>query len=139
MKNGQKNGHSDVTTEGIRVRVGAQFLPDQSSPEGHRFAYAYRVRIDNDGQHTAQLMTRKWIILDADNGRRVVQGEGVVGEQPRLEPGGSFEYVSGCTLPTEWGTMEGTYHLVREDGSGFDVTIGRFFLAPSVAPLSTLE
>lgn len=134
-----QKGHSDLTTDGIRVRVGGQYLPNQSSPEAGRFAYAYRVRIHNDGDASAQLVSREWVILDADNGRRVVRGEGVVGEQPLLAPGEGFEYVSGCTLPTEWGTMEGTYHFVREDGSPFEVAVGRFFLTPSVAPLSALE
>lgn len=134
-----KNGHSDITTKGIRVRVGAQFLPNQSDSDLGRFAYAYRVRLENVGDHQAQLLTREWVILDADNGRRVVQGEGVVGEQPILGPGESFEYVSGCTLPTEWGSMEGTYHLVREDGSRFDAAVGRFFLAPTIAPLSSRD
>jgi len=134
-----QNGHSDITTENVRVRVGAQYLPNQSAPQSGRFAYAYRVRIDNQGEQSAQLLTREWIILDADNGRRVVKGDGVVGEQPLLEPGEGFEYVSGCTLPTEWGTMEGNYHFVREDGTPFDAAIGRFFLTPSVAPLSALD
>ena len=134
-----KNGHSDVTTDGIRVRVGAQYIPNQSSPDSHRYAFAYKVRIDNDGDRSAQLLSRKWIILDADNDERIVEGEGVVGETPLLEPGASFEYVSGCTLPTEWGTMEGTYYFVREDGSAFEATVGRFFLAPSVAPISSQE
>lgn len=134
-----QNGHSDVTTDGIRVRVGAQYLPNQSSPQAGRFAYAYRVKIHNDGDATAQLLTREWLILDADNGRRVVKGDGVVGEQPLLAPGEGFEYVSGCTLPTEWGTMEGSYQFVREDGSSFEAAVGRFFLTPSVAPLSTLD
>ncbi len=131
-----KNGHSDVTTNGIRVRVGAQFLPEQSSPDSNRYAFAYKVQIDNDGDLAARLLSRKWVILDANNEERVVQGEGVVGETPHLEPGGSFEYVSGCTLTTDWGTMEGSFHFVRENDSAFDATVGRFFLAPSVAPLS---
>lgn len=134
-----KNGHSDVTTEGIRIRVGAQYHPDQSSPENRHFAFTYRVRIDNDGEASAQLVTREWIILDANNGKKIVRGEGVIGEQPDLPPGGSFEYVSSCLLPTEWGTMEGSYQFIREDGSGFDAEIGRFFLAPSVAPISTVD
>jgi ApaG protein len=137
--NPMQTGHSDVTTEGIRVRVGAQFLPDQSSPESQRFAYAYRVRIDNVGDRTAQLLRRHWVILDSDNGRREVKGEGVVGEQPVLAPGESFEYVSGATLATEWGTMEGHYRMVREDGTQFDAEVGRFFLTPTVAPLTALD
>ena len=131
-----QSGHSDVTTEGIRVRVGAQFLPNQSAPEAGRFAYAYRVKIDNEGEGTAQLLRRKWVILDAENDRRTVEGEGVVGEQPVIAPGESFEYVSGCTLPTEWGTMEGRYRMQGEDGNEFDALVGRFFLARNVAPIS---
>jgi len=134
-----QTGHSDVTTEGIRVRVGARYLRDQSSPEAGRWAYAYRVRLDNVGDRTAQLLRRAWVILDADNERREVRGEGVVGEQPVLAPGESFQYVSAATLPTEWGTMEGHYTMVREDGSTFDVAVGRFFLTPNVAPLPALD
>ncbi|MFT7667956.1 MAG: ApaG protein [Planctomycetota bacterium] len=131
-----QNGHSDVTTEGIRIRVGAQYLPDRSSPDVGRFAYAYRVRISNDGSAPAQLISREWIIIDADNGERRVQGEGVVGEQPLLQPGESYEYVSGSSMPTEWGTMEGSFAFIRENGDAFEAQIGRFFLAPSAAPLS---
>ncbi len=134
-----QKGHSDQTTDGVRVRVGAQYLPNQSSPDGKRFAYAYRVRIDNVGQVPVKLLTREWIILDADNDRRVVRGPGVVGEQPALDPGEHFEYVSGSTLPTEWGTMEGSFHFIRENGEEFDAAIGRFFLTPSVAPLGALD
>lgn len=134
-----KKGHSDITTEGIRVRVGAQYLPNQSSPDGKRFAYAYRVRINNVGTSHARLLTRRWVIIDANNDRRVVEGPGVVGEQPNLEPGEGFEYVSGCTLPTEWGTMEGKFHFIRENGDELDARIGRFFLTPTVAPLSTVD
>jgi len=134
-----QKGHSDVTTDGIRIRVGAQYLPSQSSPDGHRFTYAYRVRIDNVGESSAKLMRREWIVLDSENERRVVRGPGVVGEQPRIEPGGKFEYVSGSTLPTEWGTMEGGFHFVRDDGEEFVARIGRFFLTPSLAPLGALD
>lgn len=134
-----QKGHSDCTSDGIRVRVGAHYLPNQSSPDGNRFAYAYRVRIDNVGDSAAQLVTREWIIIDADNERQVVRGPGVVGEQPSLQPGEKFEYMSGSTLPTEWGTMEGSFQFIREDGEEFAASIGRFFLTPAVAPLGALE
>lgn len=126
-----KNGHSDVTTQGIRIRVGAQALPNQSSPERGHYVFAYKVRIQNLGERTAQLVARTWIILDADNERRMVKGPGVVGEQPTLQPGEDFEYVSGSSLQTEWGTMEGKFHFEREDGEKFDAEIGRFFLTPA--------
>ncbi|MCB9915952.1 MAG: Co2+/Mg2+ efflux protein ApaG [Planctomycetes bacterium] len=129
-------GHSDVTTEGIRVRVGAQYLPGRSDPSLGHFTYAYRVVLTNVGERPAQLLSRHWIVLDADNDRREVRGEGVVGEQPRLDPGQSFEYVSGSSLPTEWGTMEGSYQMIRDDGELFRAAIGRFFLAPTAAPLA---
>jgi ApaG protein len=138
MNGSNKKGHSDVTTEGIRIRVGAQYLPDRSDPMLGRHTYAYRVVITNEGDSTAQLLSRHWIILDAENDRREVRGEGVIGEQPVLQPGQSFEYVSGCTMPTEWGTMEGTYQLIREDGEVFDAAIGRFFLAPSASPIAAM-
>lgn len=137
MSSSEQTGHSDTTTDGIRIRVGAAYLPHQSSPTDDRYAYAYRVRIDNVGGHTAQLLRRHWVILDADNERREVKGNGVVGEQPVLAPGESFEYTSGATLETSWGTMEGTYAMVREDGTPFDAVVGRFFLTQNVAPLPT--
>ena len=131
-----KKGQSDVTTEGIRIRVGAQYLPNQSNPDQQHYAFAYRVQIENVGDRAAQLISRKWVILDADNECRIVRGPGVVGEQPRLEPGEQFEYMSGSTMPTEWGTMEGSYQFMREDGEEFEATIGRFFLTPGSAPMA---
>ncbi len=137
--NGNKHkGHSDVSTEGIRIQVGAQFLPERSDPMLARYTFAYRVVISNEGSESAQLLSRHWIILDAENDRREVHGEGVVGEQPMLEPGTSFEYVSGCTMPTEWGTMEGSFQMIRDDGEVFDAVVGRFFLAPTAAPLAAM-
>jgi ApaG protein len=133
------NGHSDVTTEGIRIRVGAQYLPNQSNPDNKHYAFAYRVRIQNLGESSAKLLSRTWIILDADNDRRVVKGPGVVGEQPNLEPGEGFEYTSGSSMPTEWGTMEGSFHFQREGGEEFDAPIGRFFLTPAGVPLASVR
>ena len=138
MTDSKNNGHSDVTTEGIRIRVGAQYLPDRSDPVIGQFIYAYRVLISNEGTQSAQLLSRHWIILDAENDRRDVRGEGVVGEQPKLAPGESFEYVSGCHMPTEWGTMEGSFQFIREDGELFDAQVGRFFLAPTAAPIAAM-
>jgi ApaG protein len=86
--------------------------------------------ISNQGERRAKLKSRHWVILDADNNRQEVRGPGVVGKFPDLAPGESFEYCSGCPLATKWGTMEGSYVFQREDGSEFEVSIGRFFLAP---------
>jgi ApaG protein len=134
-----KSGHSDTTTEGIRVRVGAQFVPEQSDPERKHWVYAYRVVITNLGQQRCKLLSRHWVIRDANNDRRDVRGPGVVGEQPDLEPGKSFEYMSGCPLATEWGTMEGSYRMRRADGTEFEARIGRFFLARTTAPITSTD
>lgn len=129
-----QKGHSDTRTEGVRVRVGALLVPEQSDPDRGRYVYAYRVQVSNEGDQPVQLVSRHWIILDAIGERRDVRGEGVVGQQPWIRPGGSFEYTSGCQLETSWGSMEGSYRMERADGSSFDAAIGRFFLAPSIAP-----
>lgn len=134
-----ESGHSDTLTDGIRVRVAAQLVPAQSAPDRGHWVYAYRVKISNEGGEPAQLISRHWIIRDADNDIKEVRGPGVVGENPELEPGAEFEYMSGCQLPTEWGTMEGTYTMRRPSGDEFEAVIGRFFLAPNVAPLEEAE
>ncbi|HEX9795002.1 MAG TPA: Co2+/Mg2+ efflux protein ApaG [Planctomycetota bacterium] len=128
-------GHSDTLTRGIRVRVGAQLVPSQSKPERRRWMYTYRVLVRNDGEETVQLLSRHWVILDADNDCQEVRGTGVVGQQPVLEPGESFSYMSGCPLPTEWGSMEGSYTMRTAAGETFEAEIGRFFLAPTTAPI----
>lgn len=132
-------GHSDTTTESIRVRVAAQYVPDQSDPDRRHFVYAYRVLITNVSTATVKLLSRHWVIRDANNELREVRGPGVVGEQPELAPGQTFEYMSGCPLRTEWGTMEGRYTMRRSDGSTFQARIGRFFLAPTAAPIAAME
>lgn len=134
-----ESGHSDTVTEGIRVQVAAQFIPGQSDPDRKQWAYAYRVVISNEGDEPATLVSRHWIIRDAQNDVEEVRGAGVVGENPDLAPGDSFEYMSGCPLSTEWGTMEGTYLMRRPSGSEFEARIGRFFLAPNTAPIDGLE
>ena len=134
-----QSGHSDTCTEGIRVRVGAQFMPQPSDPAEGSYVYAYRVIIDNEGDEAARLISRHWVIRDANNELREVRGQGVVGETPYLGPGDRFTYTSGCPLTTEWGTMEGSYLMERDDGSRFDAKIGLFFLAPNVAPLPQPE
>ena len=133
-----QSGHSDTLTEGIRVLVGAQYHEEQSRPEIGRYFYSYRVVLRNEGSQSARLLTRHWRIRDADNAERAVDGPGVVGEHPDLAPGESFEYVSACTMDTSWGTMEGWFRMERADGEIVRVQIGRFFLAPTTAPLSEL-
>lgn len=117
------------TTNDICVSVRSFYLEDQSQPEESRFVWAYRVRIENRGRQTAQLMRRTWRITDAHGRVQLVRGEGVVGEQPTLEPGETFEYTSGTPLETPSGFMTGTYHMVLpSSGEGFDVAIPTFSL-----------
>ena len=130
---------SNALTHGIRVTVQSLYLADQSSPEHDRFVFAYTVAISNEGQLTAQLRTRHWIITDGRGGVEEVRGDGVVGEQPRLEPGESFQYTSGCVLTTPVGEMHGTYRFMRDDGTYFDATIAPFSLATPMHRTSSLN
>ncbi|SFK48941.1 ApaG protein [Sphingomonas sp. NFR04] len=124
----------EATTRGVVVRVSVSYLPEQSEPHRGRWFWAYHIRIENEGTVAVQLLTRHWIITDGRGLRHTVEGEGVVGEQPMIAPGGSFDYVSGCPLSTPTGSMQGSYHMIDEDGDTFDVTIPRFALiAPAVA------
>jgi len=124
------------TTRAIRVSVRAFFLADQSEPERGHFVWAYRVAIANQGKVTVQLLRRTWHITDALGRTQQVQGEGVVGEQPVIEPGQNFEYTSGTPLATPSGIMRGTYHMVITDtGEAFDVTIPAFSLDSPHQPL----
>lgn len=123
-----------ATTRGITVRVSVTYLPEQSEPRRGRWFWAYHVRIENDGTEPVQLLTRHWIITDGRGARHTVEGEGVVGEQPLIEPGQAFDYVSGCPLATPTGAMQGSYAMVSASGATFDVAIPRFALtAPAVA------
>ena len=123
-----------ATTRDITVRVSVSYLPEQSEPNKGRWFWAYHIRIENGGGKAVQLVSREWIISDGRGSRQEVRGEGVVGEQPVLEPGGAFDYVSGCPLTTPTGSMEGRYFMVAADGSSFPVDIPRFpLIAPAVA------
>ncbi len=123
-----------ATTDGVTVRVSVSYLEEQSEPGRGRWFWAYHIRLENEGAQAVQLLTRHWIITDGRGARHSVEGEGVVGEQPLIEPGGSFDYVSGCPLATPTGAMQGSYRMVGEDGATFDVAIPRFALvAPAVA------
>ncbi len=109
------------------------FLPEQSEPGKGRWFWAYHIRIENGGRGAVQLVSREWTIVDGRGVQHEVQGEGVVGEQPVIERGASFDYVSGCPLTTSNGYMEGRYHMVGADGRPFEVSIPRFPLtAPAV-------
>ena len=134
-----QTGHSDTTTGGIRVRVASQFLPERSDPDRGLYFFVYRVQLTNDGTEPARLLSRYWLITDGQGETEEVQGAGVVGDQPHLEPGEGYEYMSGCPLETEWGTMEGHYEFERDGGERFEVSIGRFFLAMGTAPITALD
>ena len=117
-----------ATTRDINVSVRPIFLEDQSSPPDNHYVWAYRVRIENRGAATVQLRNRHWVITDAQGRTQEVRGAGVVGEQPVLRPGETFEYTSGTPLPTPSGIMEGSYQMELEGGECFDVRIPAFSL-----------
>lgn len=123
-----------ATTREMTVRVSVSFLPEQSDPAAGRWFWAYHIRIENGGTRPVQLVSRSWTIVDGRGTHHEVEGEGVVGEQPVIEPGESFDYVSGCPLTTPTGAMAGSYHMVDASGSTFDIAIPRFALmGPAVA------
>lgn len=113
----------------IDVTVKTTYLANQSNPALNKFVFAYTVTIQNSGTLTAQLLTRHWIITDAHDKVQEVQGEGVVGEQPRLQPGVSFQYTSGTIIGTRVGTMGGSYQMRAEDGTEFEAQIPVFTLS----------
>ena len=113
----------------ITVAVKTAYLADQSDPSRNRYVFAYTVTIANTGAVAAQLISRHWIITDADHHVQEVKGAGVVGQQPLLRPGESFEYTSGTSLATAVGTMRGTYQMMAEDGHAFDAAIPLFTLS----------
>jgi ApaG protein len=119
---------SDTLTEGIRIQVNPEYVPEQSNPELFRFSFSYRVTIINESGAKVKLLSRRWLIINSEGDQQVVEGPGVVGYTPELEPGESFEYASHCPINTPWGTMEGTYTMQREDATEFDAEIGRFYL-----------
>lgn len=137
--------HSDVTTDGIRIQAAAEPLPQEQlppelagdgPPARAQHVFRYKITMTNVGERSARLLSRHWIIVDADGKREDVRGKGVVGEYPQLAPGESYSYLSFCPLPTTWGTMEGSYQFERDDGARFAVAIGRFFLVPTAPPLA---
>jgi ApaG protein len=120
---------SDDKKYAIKISANAFFLPEQSDEEQDQYVFAYTIRITNEGNVSAKLVSRHWIITDADGKIQEVRGVGVVGEQPVLAPGASFEYTSGSSLETSVGTMHGSYQMQAEDGTRFEATIPTFTLS----------
>lgn len=113
----------------INVQVSSRFLEDQSSPDQQHYVFAYTIRIANHGSLGARLLTRHWIVTDGDGEVREVRGDGVIGEQPWMQPGGDFEYTSGAVLKTGIGMMHGSYRMVADDGTCFEAAIPPFVLS----------
>jgi ApaG protein len=118
----------EARTQDILVRVVANFAPEQSDPEEGEYFWVYTVEIENHGKRTVQLVSRHWVITDAQNRIEEVNGPGVVGEQPELKPGEAFRYSSGCPLKTPSGAMRGSYHMTTDHGDAFDAEIPEFSL-----------
>lgn len=119
---------SAAVTEGIRVETESYYVSERSDPKADQYFFAYRIRITNEGLEPAKLVRRHWVIMDSLGEVQEVRGHGVVGEQPRLLPGETFEYTSACPLTTPVGSMRGTYRMLRDDGQSFDVEIAEFML-----------
>lgn len=124
---------SEATTRGVNVRVNSRYVPEQSDPDQGGWLFAYTIVISNVGEETVQLLTRHWVITDAEGKVEEVRGPGVVGAQPMLRPGESFEYTSACPLRTPFGTMQGTYQMITESGARFDAEIAPFSLSTPYA------
>lgn len=120
---------SEATTRGVEVKVQSSYVAERSQPTQGRWFFAYRIRITNRGADPVQLLNRHWVITDAHGKIEEVRGPGVVGEQPKLDPGESFEYTSFCPLVTPFGTMEGSYEMVTGEGERFLAAVGAFTLS----------
>ena len=119
---------SQATTNGISVEVSSKYSAEHSSPAQSEWFFLYTIRITNESNTTVQLLSRHWIITDGTGKVEEVEGPGVVGEQPVLEPGDAFEYTSGCPLPTPFGSMRGTYTMQSEDETSFEAEVASFEL-----------
>ena len=120
---------SEAVTDGVRVQVTARYSPTRSHPLRNLWLFLYTIEISNESADTVQLISRHWVITDAENRVEEVRGLGVVGQQPTLAPGESFEYTSSCPLQTPFGTMGGTYQMVTAGGKRFDAEIATFTLS----------
>ena len=125
--------YSEKVTRGVRVRVQSVYVEERSSPDDGHWFFAYQVNVLNEGEETVQLVSRHWVITDGDGHEQEVRGAGVVGEQPVLAPGESFEYTSACPLTTAVGSMHGSYQMVTDSGGRFDATIAPFGLGVPTA------
>lgn len=121
--------HSEAVTRGVRVKVQSEYAAERSDPSNNQWFFLYTITIANEGTETVQLLTRHWIITDGAGHVEEVRGPGVVGKQPILKPGESFEYTSGCPLTTPFGTMEGMYQMIAEGGERFDAKVAPFTLS----------
>jgi ApaG protein len=113
----------------IKVDVQTSYLSDQSDPDEPRFVFSYTITIRNEGEHAARLLRRHWLITDANGKVQEIQGDGVVGEQPHLDPGQGFRYSSACIIETPVGVMQGSYQMLADDGQSFDARVAPFRLA----------
>jgi len=127
MPRGPKT-QSEAVTDGVRITVESEYMPQHSAPAAQRYVFAYHVRIQNTGSRLVQLISRHWVVTHGDGHVEEVEGPGVVGEQPRLGPGDGFRYSSGCVLRTPRGSMHGTYQMVPTQGDPFDASIAPFVL-----------
>lgn len=116
-------------TDMVEIKAVSRFLPEQSDLSANRYVFAYHITIRNRSEQTVQQLTRHWIITDAEENVQEVRGEGVIGQQPVLRPGETFEYTSGCSIATPVGTMKGSYFMQADDGRQFDAPIAEFTLA----------
>jgi len=119
----------DEKQSGIRIEVATSYIDDQSEPDADRYVFGYTITISNDGDIAAKLLSRHWVITDANGKVQEVSGDGVVGEQPYLNPGERFRYSSGAVIETPVGAMQGLYRMVADDGASFDAPIAPFTLA----------
>lgn len=119
----------EIEQQGVVIQTQVKYLPEQSDETSNRFVFSYTITITNTGREPVKLVSRHWIITDADHHVQEVRGQGVVGEQPLLKPTQSFEYTSGTVLTTQVGTMRGSYQMITEDGTEFDVEIPQFVLS----------
>jgi len=129
IESSTKKPMSEARKHNVEVSVRTAYIDAQSAPESSRYVFAYTITITNSGSVPAKLLTRHWVIKDGNDKVQEVRGVGVVGEQPHLSPGTSFEYTSGTVLETPFGTMQGSYQMIADDGTEFDAEIAPFLLS----------
>ena len=120
---------TEIKQYDIRVNVKTEYLPSESDEDNNRFVFAYTITVENHGNEAAKLLSRHWIITDAESRIQEVKGKGVIGEQPHLKEGESFSYTSGTMIETQVGSMQGSYQMIADDGHTFDAIVSPFTLA----------